>query len=276
MNSIQIHQATSSSNLAKGTNKNHTNVSPKIITHLPKKSQVSFGTLMYISSPRVSLTTPCFFVIFRGKKTQGAPVFSRKKGPINGPENQAPRHLCWCFFNILVVRATGIGVLTEKKRTTASNTNGWIFSRMRKFPKKILNFWRAFKQILFFLVGDILPYEGNHHMDLGWLGTLQCVMYLGSFLELMTYYIKDISQLPKVLKRSMYHHQVTVLIFGRLHLESHEIDWLMVLKKNPEDFGCLDKGCFCTAGVKWTDTGFIILNEYSLCRRTPFFLAFFL
>ena len=49
-------------------------------------------------------------------------------------------------------------------------------------------------------------------------------MYLGSFLELMAYYIKDISQLPKVLKRSMYHHQVTVLIFGRLHLESHEID----------------------------------------------------
>lgn len=170
MNSIQIHQATSSSNLAKGTNKNHTNVSPKIITHLPKKSQVSFGTLMYISSPRVSLTTPCFFVIFRGKKTQGAPVFSRKKGPINGPENQAPRHLCWCFFNILVVRATGIGVLTEKKRTTASNTNGWIFSRMRKFPKKILNFWRAFKQIHFFFGGRHSPLWRKSSYGFGMIG----------------------------------------------------------------------------------------------------------
>ena len=235
MNSIQIHQATSSANLAKGTNKNHTNVSPKIITHLPKKSQVSFGTLMYISSPRVSLTTPCFFVIFRGKKTQGAPVFSRKKGPINGPENQAPRHLCWCFFNILVVRATGIGVLTEKKRTTASNTNGWIVSRMRKFPKKILNFWRAFKQIHFFFGGRHSPLWRKSSYGFGMIGDSSVCDVSWKFLgidDLLTYYIKDISQLPKVLKRSMYHHQVTVQIFGRLHLESHEIDWLMVLKKS--------------------------------------------
>ena len=150
MNSIQIHQATSSSNLAKGTNKNHTNVSPKIITHLPKKSQVSFGTLMYISSPRVSLTTPCFFVIFRGKKTQGATVFSRKKCPINGPENQAPRHLCWCFFNILVVRATGIGVLTEKKTNNGKQHKWMDFFKNAEISKKKPEFLKGFQANSFF------------------------------------------------------------------------------------------------------------------------------
>ena len=124
MNSIEIHQATSTFNLTKDTTKGHTNTHQKSSPTFPGKANSNEIRFDYLLCEK----QPCHFVIFGGKNQ--APGFSFKMCP-QQPSYQAPSHLCWCWY-ILVVRATGIGVLATNDGWT--KMDGLFGTKMRKFP----------------------------------------------------------------------------------------------------------------------------------------------